>query len=146
MDSFSKKLFAELEEMEQVGRRMRNMSLARMMPFTSGSWQPPVDVYEAEDELYLYADLAGAAAQSLSVTADERQVRIQGLRRLPPQPSIACVHQLEIELGSFDRTVSLPASVDASRVTSVYTDGILVITLPKRKKTCKVQIRIIPGD
>ncbi len=146
MDSFSKKLLAELEEMEQVGRRLRNMSLARMMPYSSGNWQPPVDVYEAEEEFYVYADLAGVAADSLRIIADERQIRIQGKRRLPAQSSIACVHQLEIELGIFDRTLSLPASVEASRVTSIYSDGILVITLPKRKKTCKVHIRITPGE
>ncbi len=146
MDSFSRKLIAELEEMEQAGRRLRNMSLARMMPYTSGNWQPPVDVYESEEELYLYVDLAGVASESMSVTADERHVRIKGVRKLPPQPSIACVHQLEIELGAFDRTVSLPASVEVNQVSSVYSEGILVVTLPKRKKTCKVQIRIIPGD
>jgi len=146
MDSFSKKLLAELEEMEQVGRRLRNMSLARMMPYSSGNWQPQVDLYEAEEELYLYAELAGVTADSLTVTADERQIRIQGVRRLPAQASIACVHQLEIELGAFDRTITLPASVEANRISSVYSDGILVVTLPKRKKTCKVQIRIIPGE
>ncbi len=146
MDSFSKKLIAELEEMEQAGRRLRNMSLAHMMPYTTGNWQPPVDVYEAEEELYLYMDLAGVDNDSLSVTADERQIRIKGVRKLPPQPSIACVHQLEIELGGFDRTVQLPASVDVNRVSSVYSEGILVVTLPKRKKTCNVRIRIIPGE
>jgi HSP20 family protein len=146
MDSFSKKMIAELEEMERAGRRLRNMSLARMMPYKSGSWQPPVDVYEAEDELYLYVDLAGVNKDSLTVLADEHQIRIKGVRRLPPQSSIACVHQLEIELGSFDRTVTLPASVEVDRVSSVYSEGILVVTLPKRKKNCKVQIRIIPGE
>jgi len=146
MDSFSKKLIAELEEMERAGRRLRNMSLARMMPYQSGSWQPPVDVYEAEEEFYLYVDIAGVNKDALAVIADEHQIRIKGVRKLPPQPSIACVHQLEIELGSFDRTVSLPATVDVNRVSSVYSEGILVVTLPKRKKTCKVQIRIIPGE
>jgi len=146
MDSFSKKMIAELEEMERAGRRLRNMSLARMMPYKSGSWQPPVDVYEAEDELNLYVDLAGVNKDSLTVLADEHQIRIKGVRRLPPQSSIACVHQLEIELGSFDRTVTLPASVEVDRVSSVYSEGILVVTLPKRKKNCKVQIRIIPGE
>ncbi len=146
MDSFSKKLIAELEEMERAGRRLRNMSLARMMPYKSGSWQPPVDVYEAEEEFYLYVEVAGVNKDSLAVIADEHQIRIKGLRKLPPQSSIACVHQLEIELGAFDRTVSLPATVDVNRVSSVYSEGILVVTLPKRKKTCKVQIRIIPGE
>ena len=146
MDPFSKKIIAELEEMERAGRRLRNMSLARMMPYKSGSWQPPVDVYEAEDELYLYADLAGVNMDSLAVVADERQIRIKGVRKLPPQQTIACVHQLEIELGAFDRTVTLPAVIDVNRVSSVYSEGILVVTMPKRKKTRKVEIRIVPGE
>ncbi len=146
MDPFSRKLIAELEEMERAGRRMRNMSLARMMPYKSGSWQPLVDVYEAEEELYLYVDLAGVNMESLAVIADEHQLRIKGVRQLPPQPSIACVHQLEIELGSFDRTVTLPATIDVNRVSSVYSAGILVVTLPKKMKITKVHVRIIPGE
>ena len=146
MDPFSKKLIAELEAMERTGRMLRNMSIDRMMPYKSGSWQPPVDLYEAEEEFYLYVDLAGVNKESLAVIADERQIRIKGMRRLPSQPSIACIHQLEIELGPFDRTVTLPAIVDANRVSSVFSDGILVVTLAKRKKTRKVQIRIIAGE
>ncbi len=146
MDPFSKKLIAELEEMERTGRMLRNMSLARMMPYKTGGWQPPVDLYESEKELYLYVDLAGVKQESMAVVADERQVRINGLRRLPSQPSIACIHQLEIELGPFDRTVALPAIIDVNRVSSVYSNGILVVTLPKRKKSEKVRIRIISGE
>jgi len=48
MDPFSKKLMRELKEMERTGRMMRNLSFIRMMPYMSGSWQPPVDMYEAE--------------------------------------------------------------------------------------------------
>jgi HSP20 family protein len=146
MDPFSKKLMRELEEMERAGRMMRNMSLARRMPYLSGNWQPPVDVYEAEDVFYLYVDLAGINREALDVLADEHQVRIKGTRTLPPESSIACVHQLEIEMGPFERTVALPATVDVNGVSSVYTDGILVITLPKRKERGKVQIRISPGE
>ena len=105
-----------------------------------------MDVYESEGELFVYFDLAGVDNESLILTVDERHIRIKGVRRLPPQPSIACVHQLEIEMGSFDRTVSLPAGVEVNQVSSVYSEGILVVTLPKRKQTCKIQIRIIPGE
>ncbi|RUM36070.1 MAG: Hsp20/alpha crystallin family protein [Desulfobulbus sp.] len=146
MDSFSKKLIAELEEMERAGRRLRNMSLARMMPYTSGNWQPPVDIYEAENALYVYVELAGVDKESMAVIADERQIRIKGVRHLPPQESIACVHQLEIELGAFDREITLPATVAVDQVSSVYTDGILVVTLPKSRKTCNVEIQIIQGE
>jgi len=146
MDPFSKKMMRELEEMERAGRMMRNMSLARRMPYMSGSWQPPVDVYEAEDVLYVYVDLAGIKKEALEVVADERLVRIKGTRTLPSESAIACVHQLEIEVGPFERTVTLPAAVDVNQVSSVYTDGILLITLPKQKNHGKVQIRISLGE
>jgi HSP20 family protein len=146
MDPFSKKLMRELEEMERAGRMMRNMSLARRMPYMSGNWQPPMDVYEAEEALYVYVDLAGIKKEALEVVADERLLRIKGTRTLPFESSIACVHQLEIEVGPFERTVTLPTAVDVNEVSSVYTDGILLITLPRQKNHGKVQISISPGE
>lgn len=147
MDHFSKKIFQELEEMQQqAGRMMRNMSLAQMVPMESGRWQPPVDVYEAETEIYLYFDLAGVERKDFEVVVGEHQVRVSGCRQLPAQGSIACVHQLEIELGRFERTVALPSVVDVDRTASSYADGILMITLPKREKKARVHIQVQEGE
>lgn len=146
MDPFSKKLLKELEEMQQqTGRMLRNMSLGRMMPMESGNWKPPVDIYEAEQEIYVYFDLAGVDGDSLNVLVDEHQLLVNGRRQLPGHESIACIHQLEIELGNFERTVSLPSVVDANHVLSAYSNGILVVTLPKRQQKGKVNIKITPG-
>ncbi|WP_028583315.1 Hsp20/alpha crystallin family protein [Desulfogranum mediterraneum] len=147
MDPFSKKLFQELEQMQQqTGRMLRSMSISRMMPMESGCWQPPVDIYEAENELYVYVDLAGVDPSQLQVTVDEQHLQISGKRQLPAQQSIACIHQLEIELGEFQRVVVLPSMVNVEAVDSTYTNGILVVTLPKRVKKGKVNIRITPGE
>ena len=59
--------------------------------------------------------------------------------------AIACIHQLEIELGAFQRTVTLPAVVDVDRVQSAYSGGILAVTLPKRARKGRVTISITPG-
>lgn len=147
MDPFSKKLFKELEQMQQqTGRMLRNMTIARMMPMGAGGWEPPVDIYEAENEVYVYADIAGVTRENLQVTVDEQRVVISGTRQLPDQQSIACIHQLEIELGEFQRTVSLPSQVDVDQVSSAYADGILVVRLPKRVRKGKVNIAIQPGE
>ena len=147
MDSMSKKLMKELEEMQQqTGRMLRNMSISRMMTLDSGSWQPAADIYESEDELYVYFDLAGVDSDSFQVIAAENQLRVHGQRRLPGRKAIACVHQLEIELGPFDRTVTLPAQIDIDRVTSTYSNGILTVVLPRKKKQGKVSITITTGD
>ncbi len=147
MDPFSKKLFKELEQMQQqTGRMLRNMSIARMVPMDAGGWEPPVDIYEGENEIYVYVDIAGVERQNLQVTVDEQRLLIRGNRQLPAQKSIACIHQLEIELGDFQRTVVLPAMVDVENTTSSYADGILVVRLPKRVKKGKVNIEIQPGE
>ena len=75
MDPFSKKLLEELEHMQQqTGRILRSMSLTRMMPLESGGWQPAMDIYEGEDRIFVYADLAGVDADSLRVTVTDQQL------------------------------------------------------------------------
>jgi HSP20 family protein len=147
MDPFSKKLLEELEQMQQhTGRILRSMSLSRMMPMETDGWQPAVDIYEAENQIYVYAELAGVVSDSLQVTMDGQQLRIRGVRQLPPHQSIACIHQLEIELGGFQRTLTLPSAVEVAGVESIYTNGLLVVTLPKQIRKSKVTIRITPGE
>ncbi len=145
MDPIRKKMLEELEQMQRTGRILRNMSLCRRVPMAMEGWQPAVDIYEAENNVYIYADLAGVVPESLRVTVDGHLLQISGVRQLPAHPSIACIHQLEIELGVFQRTVALPSMVVVEEVESAYTNGILVVTLPKRTKKGKVTIRITSG-
>lgn len=147
MDSLNEKRAKEIEKMQHhTSRMLRNMSLAGMLPFESGSCRPNADVYESDSEFYLYMDLAGADPETLTVIADDKKVRIYGRRQLPENPQIACVHQLEIELGSFDRMITLPAPVDVDRVTSAYKNGILLVTLPKKQKRGKVSITVTSDE
>jgi len=147
VDPLSRKLLKELEEMqERTGRMLRNMSMARLVSLQSGGWQPPADIYESEQEYYVYFDLAGVDPQSFSVMVEGHQLRVHGKRHLPPHRSIACIHQLEIELGPFDRTITLPGTVDIDAVTSSYTNGILTVTLPKKVNRDKINIEISMGE
>ncbi|MDD2465086.1 MAG: Hsp20/alpha crystallin family protein [Desulfobulbus sp.] len=146
MDPFSKKLLEELEQMQKhTGRILRTMSLPRMMS-TEGGWQPAVDIYEAESSIFVYAELAGVVAESLKVTVDGQRIGISGMRQLPAHQSIACIHQLEIELGNFQRILTLPSAVEVEGVESTYINGMLMVTLPKRVRRGKVTIRITPGE
>jgi HSP20 family protein len=147
MDPISKKMLDKLEQMQQhTGRIFRSMSLSRMIAMELDGWQPAIDVYEAEKYFYVYAELAGVVSDTLRVTMDGQQLRISGVRQLPPHQSIACIHQLEIELGRFQRTLTLPSAVEVEEVESTYTNGILVVTLPKQIRKGRVTIRITPGE
>ncbi len=133
MVPISRKLFREIQGMQlQTGRMLRNMSFTRMVKVESGLWQPPVDIYESDEEITVYCDLAGVMKDSLELLVEEHQLHISGRRQLPRTQTVVCIHQLEIELGAFARTVALPVIIDVEQVSSSYFDGILVVSLKKR--------------
>ncbi len=133
MVPISRKLFREIQGMQlQTGRMLRNMSFTRMVKVESGLWQPPVDIYESNEEITVYCDLAGVMKDSLELLVEEHQLHISGRRQLPRTQTVVCIHQLEIELGAFARTVALPVIIDVEQVSSSYFDGILVVSLKKR--------------
>jgi HSP20 family protein len=103
-----------------------------MVRIESGPWQPPVDIYESDEDITVYCDLAGVMKDSLELLVEEHQVHISGRRQLPRTQAVVRIHQLEIELGDFARTVALPMAIDVEQVSSSCFDGILIVSLKKR--------------
>lgn len=147
MAPFSKKLFREIQELQmQTGRLLRNMSFTGMITIESGLWQPAVDIYESDETITLYCELAGVMRESLELLVEEHQVHISGRRKLAKPQAIVRIHQLEIEQGTFARIVLLPAIIDVEQVSSSYEDGILVVSLKKRKAENQITVRMQVGD
>ncbi len=127
----------------QLGRMMRNMAMQqRLVPLHSGEWTATADIYETDTDLIVVMDVSGVEPADLSVVAEEMKVRVSGERNYSLPEKISSVHQLEIERGYFERAVTLPLPIDISRTTSVYKNGILVITLPLKPHRGKVQIKV----
>jgi len=57
-------------------------------------------------------------------------LRIQGKKTLAHDES-ASVHRRERSEGLFDRTLTLPAELDAAKVSAQYSDGVLTLRLPR---------------
>lgn len=107
-----------------------------------GSWFPAADVYETASAVVVHMDISGMTPQTLSVIADGTQVTVSGEREFEPQEMVSCIHQLEIERGFFERTVSLPKAVDVSKAVAESRNGVLQITLPLRRNPGKIKITV----
>lgn len=71
-------------------------------------WEPPVDVYETEDALWVAAALPGVTADRVMVEIREGVLIIFGERRLPAPARAGAVHRMEIPHGRFERRLILP--------------------------------------
>ncbi|MGA6993880.1 MAG: Hsp20/alpha crystallin family protein, partial [Candidatus Deferrimicrobiaceae bacterium] len=51
-------------------------------------------------------------------------------------------HRIERSYGSFQRSFSLPVSVDQEKVTARFQDGVLEVKLPKKEQKKPKQIEV----
>lgn len=94
-------------------------------------WRPNVDVYESADEIIVLADMAGLNKEELHIEVNRRKIKIAGVRKAIQLLNHARFCQAEIPHGAFDRTVALPAPVDAQSAVASYADGILMVRMNK---------------
>ncbi len=103
--------------------------------------EPPVDVYETAEHVVLVAEIAGIGGEEVQIHVLGDRLRFHG-RKDDHHAAVDHRHsQMEICYGAFDRTVSLPAEVDAEGVEATYQDGLLRIVLPKRRQQTH-QVRV----
>jgi HSP20 family molecular chaperone IbpA len=72
------------------------------------TWEPPVDIFETEDCLWIIAALPGVEPQHTEIVIESGVLTLHGERSLPPPCRRATVHRLEIPLGRFERSIALP--------------------------------------
>ncbi len=96
-------------------------------------FEPPTDVYETQEEVIIRIEIAGLKGVSgnLSVKIQDDQLTVSGEREDPAVGAARRYEQIEIETGSFERTVRLPSPVDDTAASAKYDDGFLVIRFPK---------------
>src|ERR1700759_4517045 len=103
---------------------------------------PPVNITQDHDNFYIRAEVPGIKANELSISAVRNRVVIAGKREIQREHERVSYHRKERAEGSFNRTVALPAELDADRIEAKYVDGILTLTLPKAEEAKPRQITV----
>jgi HSP20 family protein len=112
-------------------------------PVLAQSWMPAVDVYEnAEGEMVLKAELPAVRRDDIKVSVEGQTLLLEAERHVGTDVDRDRFHRIERAYGTFRRTFTLPASVDASRIAAEYQDGLLTIRLPRREESKPRQIEV----
>lgn len=119
-------MWAEACDILDRAERMRRQFY---QPSRVAAWEPPVDVFETDGDLWIVAALPGVGADQLRITIADGVVVLTGERRLPVQAG-ATILRLEIPHGSFERRIGLPAGrYELNR--RDLADGCLILGLRK---------------
>ena len=118
--------------------------------------QLPVDVFQSDTEIVIYAQLAGMDMQTLDVSigGDNDVVSIQGSALRPEQ----LMHEShasqngdftleECHWGDFYRQIILPDEIDPERAEAKTKDGVLALRLPLIGKQGKgLRLNVVRAD
>jgi HSP20 family protein len=99
----------------------------------SASWLPSLDLIEEPGVFIVELDMPGMRLQDLSIVVSGRRLTLSGRREIVRDLSSARIRVRERWSGSFSRSIELPGSVDENRVTATLHEGILRISLPRRR-------------
>ncbi len=96
---------ALLDRAEGLQRQFFQPRPGRRQP----AWEPPVDVFESCQTLWLVVALPGVTAERLDLLIDGSTLIVTGERTLPALARQAEIRRLEIPAGRFERRIVLPA-------------------------------------
>jgi HSP20 family protein len=111
-----------------------------------GSWVPAINILEKDSEITITADLPGLKAEDVEVTVDEGTLSIRGERKLEEAAEGETYHRVERLYGSFERTFTLPNSIDVEKIGARFANGEMVLTLPKREESKPRSVKIKVED
>lgn len=104
-------------------------------PFASeGEFTPQVDVTETDDQVKVSAELPGMDQDDIEVSLSRNVLTISGEKRQEREEEREGYVYAERSYGSFRRSVTLPASVQADQAEAVFNKGVLDITFPKTEE------------
>jgi HSP20 family protein len=105
-------------------------------------WGPSVDISENDDEILLEAEVPGMNRDDIKITIQDNVLTLKGEKKQQAEKKGTNYHRIERSYGSFERSFSLPTSVQADQVKANYQNGILHVKLPKSEEAKPKEISV----
>lgn len=121
------------QELETLRRQMDHMfdEMNGLKNTSAVSWQPAIEVQDADDNVILRAEIPGIEAKDLDVRVTREAVSLSGEHRYEQKTQAKGFFRSEFRYGKFGRVIPLPVAVQNDQVKADFSNGILTLTLPK---------------
>lgn len=105
-------------------------------------WSPALDVFDDKDNFVVTVELPGLKKEEINLSLHDGVLTISGERKHERDEKEGGTFRSERYFGKFQRSVTLPAAVDANKVAANYKDGVLTVELPKAEEAKPKQIAV----
>lgn len=112
----------------------------KLSEIAQGALVPPVDIYEDQEAVILYADLPGVGKDNLDLQIDKDTLQIYG--KAPLDCGEAEKRYSEFSFKNYYRAFTIGVEIDREKIAASMSNGVLKLVLPKaeRVKPRKIDI------
>jgi len=128
--------FREISAMQdRMARLFGNVYLRDEDTGFRGSWAPAVDIFETGNhDLVIKAEVPGMTREDIEVSVENSTLVLKGTKKFDAEIKEENYRRIERAYGTFNRSFTLPNTVDATKVTAEYKNGVLTVKLPFREE------------
>ena len=108
----------------------------------ASTWSPAVDIYETPETIVMKAELPGLSREDIEIHIRENTLTLRGERRFAKDVQQENYLRIERAYGAFQRSFTLPATIQQDKIRAVFRDGDLELTLPKAEEAKPKKIAI----
>lgn len=128
--------FIEMEKMQErmhgmfedsFARRLMDKNVVRQPAY----FEPNISINQKGDTYTVKIDLPGLEKDSINIEVKGQELVVSGERKEEASRQEKGFYRQELNYGSFARIIRLPDDAKTDQITSVYVNGVLVITIPR---------------
>jgi len=108
------------------------------------AWRPAVDIYEAEDGVFITMDLPGVKKEEVAIEVKNNLLTIHGQRRVQTEIREERYYRRERACGTFLRSFSLHSDIAPDKIKASFKNGVLTVQVPhpEEEKPKKIAVTI----
>jgi HSP20 family protein len=140
------RVFDELMEDFDRGLRWPSRLRHRLEPMLAEAPRmAKVDVFQTDGEVVVKAEIPGVSKEQIEVVVTDETVSIKAEKKHEEEVKEDDYFRSERSFGTVQRTIELPAEVQAGKAVAKMTDGVLEVRIPKtdaaKAATVKVKVQ-----
>lgn len=131
--------------LDSLSTLLSQMDLAERMYMQEKSLKfiPSTDIIEGENEWIILSEIPGVKKEDISISFENSMLKIQAKKEFKKKSSIKDENLKEIQTGLYERKFKLAPDIDSNKIEASYENGVLELTIPKKKEKSKqIEIKI----
>jgi HSP20 family protein len=106
-------------------------------------WAPSIEVVEKADKFLVKVELPGVSEEDINISLAGNTLTVKGEKETESEVDENGYYYTESSYGSFSRSMTIPSTIDASKIEANCDKGILEITLPKTPEVKPKKIKVV---